>query len=131
MGLVTTEFDGLLEEDLILEETDGVMETKEILKSAENIFKANLYLKELFTAVPVFNELLSFFTLEASEPTLLTINSETSLVTVKNLRDSELKLYLNDGELVLLAFESFEFPYSEGMILKVKGRASIIESKYV
>lgn len=129
-GIVETEFDGILEEDVILEEVEGSEETAAILKHSENIYKANLYLRELFTSAPVFNEVLSFSTIETSGKERYDYSEEASLVMIKNLKDSESKIYLGDGHLVLLPFESFEFPVIPGMNLEISGRVSIVETKY-
>jgi hypothetical protein len=128
--IVETEFDGTLEEDVILEEVDDVMNAINILKNAENIYKANLYLKEMFTSAPVFNEVLKFDTIETSGRENYQYNENSSLILIKNLRDTELKVYLNGGCLTLLAFESFEFPVVPNMVLDINGRASIVETKY-
>ena len=130
MPVVETEFDGILAEDIILEEVDGDAETKAILAHAENIYKANLYLRELFTQAPVFNEVVSFKTVETSGKQTLSYLAETNLIMFKNLKDSESKVYLGEGYLVLMPFETFEFPISEGMTLAIDGRFSIVETKY-
>ena len=131
MAIVETEFDGILEEDVILEETDSTLETKDILKTAENIFKANLYLKELFTSAPVFNSVLKFDTIEANDFQLITPQEDTSLILFKNVKDGEGYLRLNGGIFVLLPFESFEMPVPTGQTLEIKGKISIVETKYV
>ena len=130
MAVIQTEFDGILAEDIILEETDSVEETKDILAHAENIYKANLYLREMFTQAPVFNEVIQFNTIETSDKEIYAVNEESSLIMIKNLKDNESKIFLNDGEFVLLPFESFEFPVATGMKLEIKGRVSIVETKY-
>ncbi len=130
MGVIETEFDGTIEEDVILEEVDSKKETSDILKHAENIYKANLYLRELFTSAPVFNEVVSFATIETSGKEVYAHNANSNLIMIKNLKDAESKIYLGAGFLVLLAFESFEFPISEGMSIEIDGRVSIVETKY-
>ena len=130
MPIIETEFDGILEEDVILEEVDSGMAAAEILKNAENIFKANLYLRELFTSAPTFNEVLKFDTIETSGREAYVYNTDTSLIMFKNLKDEESKIYINGGYLVLLAFESFEFPVVPNMNLEIEGRVSIVETKY-
>jgi len=128
--VVETEFDGILEEDVILEEVENGMAAAEILKNAENIYKANLYLRELFTSAPTFNEVLKFNTVETSGKEAYEYSEDASLIMIKNLKDEESKIYIDDGYLVLLAFESFEFPVVPGMNLEIEGRVSIVETKY-
>ena len=130
MGVIETEFDGILDEDVILEEVDTKLLTKEILASAENIYKANLYLRELYTQAPTFNEVVKFDTLETSDYEEYTLDEKTNLIVVKNLRDSESKVKLNGVILVLLPFENFEFPIAIGSKLELLGRVSIIQTKY-
>jgi len=130
MPLIETEFDGILEEDVILEEADNLLDTKQLLASAENVYKGNLYLRELFTQAPVFNEVLKFDTIEATGYEPYVIEEGVSLILIKNLRDSESKIKMNGGELVLLPFESFEFPILDGASLELLGRVSIIQTKY-
>jgi hypothetical protein len=130
MPVVVTEFDNTLEEDIILEEVDDGMASAKLLKSAENIFKANIYLKKLFSASPTFNEVLKFETIETSGKEAYAYNANTSLIMFKNLRDEETKIYIGQGYLVLLPFESFEFPITEGMIIEIDGRVSVVETKY-
>ena len=130
MAVVETEFDGILEEDVILEEVDSAMDAASILKNAENIFKANLYLRELFTSAPVFNEVVKFSTVETTNKETYLFDESSSLIMFKNLRDSESKVFLNGGHMVLLPYESFEFPLVQGMNLEVDGRFSIVETKY-
>lgn len=127
---VETDFDKILEEDVILEEVSTLQATRDTLASAENIYKANLYLKRLFAGGAVFNEVLSFNTIETSEFQELDV-SGASLVLIKNIKDENSYIKLGDGIFVLLPFESFELPVQEGQVLSVKGYVTIALTKYL
>ena len=127
---VETDFDKILEEDVILEEVDGVSDTRDILAHAENLYKANLYLKRLFSGGQIFNEVLSFDTIESNEYQDL-VTDGGSLVLIKNIKDENSYIKLNDGVFVLLPFESFEIPIQENQTISVKGFLTIALTKYI
>lgn len=131
--LIETEFDGLLEEDVIFEETDQAMEYSDILKNSENLLKSFLYLKKLMSgASPFINRVLRMDTIDTTtgEETYL-LNTLTGKVFIKNISALEnYSIFFNGGEFVLFPYETLEFPIEEGTELKTKGKFSIIESEY-
>ena len=130
MPQVVTEFDDILENDVIFEETENSMEMQDVLKNAENIIKSTMYLKKLVGMSPVFNKLVKVSTLETTAETTITPDAETNLILIKNLIDLPLTLKINGGELVLLPFETFDFPVEGITSITMVGKASIIETKY-
>lgn len=129
--IVNTEFDGILEEDVIFEETDESPSFKEILKNSENLLKSFLYMKKMFNTSPMLTEIIDVNTIETSVKTEHTIVGGANMVMVKNISSNNLELYINNGLLVLLPFESFELPIKETTTIAVLGNASIVQSKYI
>ncbi len=128
--VIETEFDGLLEEDVIFEETEQSAFTEDVLKNAENIIKATMYLRKLAGMSPIMNKLVKVSTVEDSELTAFYPDPEANLILVKNLSNLDFTLEINDGELILLPFESFDFPLEGITKIRYAGKASIIETQY-
>jgi len=128
--LIETEFDGLLEEDVIFEETDQSPGFVEIMKNSENLLKSFLYLKKMFNTTPLLNRILKVQTVEETQKSLITQHADTNVMMVKNVSDQNSELFINDGLLVLLPFESFEFPIDGTYKIEVSGKLSIVESQY-
>jgi len=130
--LVETDFDGLLENDVIFEETDQTLDYKEILKNSENIIKSFLYLKRVTDGTnPYVNSVLKMDTVDFAEKTAYTPHVNTGLILVKNV--SALvngSIFFNGGEFVLFPFESLEFPILSTSVLELSGNFSILESEY-
>jgi hypothetical protein len=127
--LINTEFDNPLEEDIVFEETDETPSFEDILKNSENLIKSFLYLKKMFSSAPELNTVYSFQTIETIELAEIDIAEDTNVIMVKNVKDSNSSIFLNGGELVLLPFESFEFPIHEDDVLEFIGRISIVQTK--
>ncbi len=131
--VIQTEFDGLLEEDIILEETDNAVDYASILKNSENIMKSFLYLQKVMGgASPFVNAVLKVSTVNTSaESTTYTQNAEAGLIVFKNIDSTNnASIFFNDGEYVLFPYESIELPITEATTLKTNGKFSIIESEY-
>jgi len=128
--VITTEFDNPLEQDIVFEETDETQSFEDILKNSENMLKSFMYLKKLFNGTPLLNKILKLETIEYSEKTLYTIEPTANMVMIKNVDNVNGSMFLNDGELILLPFESFEFPYIQGAQIEVQGKLSIVQSEY-
>ena len=127
--LIKTDFDNPLEEDIVFEETDETPSFEDILKNSENLIKSFLYLKKMFSSAPELNTVYSFQTIETIELAEIDIAEDTNVIMVKNVKDSNSSIFLNGGELVLLPFESFEFPIQEDDVLEFIGRISIVQTK--
>ncbi len=128
--VISTEFDGLLEEDVTLEETEQTPEYSDILKNSENLMKSFLYMKKMFNSSPLLNEIVKLSTLEVSTKTEYVFNSESNMIMIKNISDTNSSLFVNNGELILLPFESFEFPLKSTYTVEIQGKFSIAETKY-
>ncbi len=128
--VIQTEFDGLLEEDIAFEETDQTLSTQDVLKNAENIIKATMYLRKLAGMSPIMNRLVKVSTVETQELTALYPDEDSNLILVKNLSSLNFTLEINDGELILLPFESFDFPLEGITKIRYAGTASIIETQF-
>ena len=131
--VITTEFDDILENDIILEETDQVLNYADTLKNSENIIKSFLYLKKITDGVnPSVNAVLKMDTIDASEEkTVYLTNTEAGLILIKNT-DALFNgsIFFNGGEFVLFPFESIEFPIVETSVIELFGKFSILESEY-
>ena len=131
--IVQTEFDGLLEEDVIFEETEQTQDYAEILKNSENILKAYMYIKKIAdSSNPFVNSILKVETIDTTlgrAPYLL--NSETGKILFKNISTTEsYSIFFNGGEFVLFPYESVELPVVATTEIETMGRFSIIESEY-
>lgn len=131
--VIETEFDGLLEDDVIFEETDQQLDLAETLKNSENIMKAFLYIKKIVdSSSPFVNAVIKVSTIDTTlgkEEYVLDIN--TGKVLLKNISTTDsYSLFFNDGEFVLFPYESVELPVTEITKLETVGRFSIIESEY-
>lgn len=133
MPLIETEFDGLLEDDMILEETDQALDYAQILKNSENILKSFLYLKKIADgSSPFINAVTKMDTVDTGgDKIIYTVNAETGLVVIKNVSSvANGSIFFNDGEFVLFPFESIEFPVLQTSKLELNGAFSILESEY-
>ena len=128
--IVQTEFDGLLEEDVIFEETDQVLEYQDILKNSENLLKSFLYMKKMFNSTPLLNKLVKVETVEFGVSTEYPVDIDTNTIMVKNVDNINGSIFIDGGELILLPFESFEFPYIENVEIRLIGKISIVQSQY-
>jgi hypothetical protein len=128
--IINTDFDNPLEEDIVFEETEQTQEYSELLKNSENILKATLYLKKIAGMSPVMNKLVKVSTIDATEETPIVPDPETNLILFKNVLDLNLTLFINGGELVLLPFESFDFPLEGIDTISFIGKASVVETQY-
>ena len=128
--VLETDFDGLLEEDVIFEETAQTMEYADILKNSENMFKSFLYLKKLFNSTPLLTKIIKIETVDYPEETEYSLSPDTNTLMVKNVDNVNGSLFVDGGELILLPFESFEFPLSEGAVVSLLGKLSIVQSRY-
>lgn len=128
--IINTEFDNPLEEDIVLEETDETLSFKNVLRNSENMLKSVMYLKKLFTMSPTFNRVVKVSTIDATSDTAIVPDPETNVILVKNITDSNFELYLNGGQLILLPFETFDFPIDGIDTISCIGNGSIIETKY-
>lgn len=128
--IVETKFDGLLEDDIVFEETESTAEVQDILKNAENMYKGMLYLKAMFGGGANMSDLVKVNTVEYSSRAGYSISATTTAIMVKNISDSNLDLFINSGRLVMLPYESFEFPVKSDTTLELQGKASIVETIY-
>lgn len=128
--VVKTDFDNILEDDVVFEETDETLEYSDILKNSENLMKSFLYMKKMFNSTPLLSEVIHIETVEYSQNTEYTPKANSNMIMIKNVSDVNSSMYLNGGELVLLAFESFEFPLQDGQTIELKGNLSIVETKF-
>ena len=131
--IIKTEFDGLLEDDIVFEETDQALDFAEVLKNSENIIKSFLYLKRITDgATPYANSVLKMDTIEIeTNKQEYILTAETGLVLIKNV-DSlyNSSIFFNGGEFILFPFESLEFPVLPTSKLELLGKFSILESEY-
>ena len=58
-------------------------------------------------------------------------NENSNMIMVKNVSGTNSSLFINDGELILLPFESFEFPIKATYKIELIGQISIVETKYI
>lgn len=128
--IIATDFDKPLEEDIIFEETDEALTFENILKNSENMMKSVMYLKRLFGASAVLSEIVKLDTLEVSIRTEYIYSETSNMLMVKNISDQNSELYINDGKLILLPFESFEFPIPVSSKIEILGNVSIVETIY-
>lgn len=131
--VVETEFDGLLEDDIILEETDETSSYEEVLKNTENLLKSYLYIKKIVnSSSPFVNAVIKAETVDTTASrTEYVTNQDTGLVLIKNIDTVQnFSIFINDGEFVLFPYESIEIPTAGIVKLETKGTFSILESKY-
>ena len=131
--LIETEFDGLLEDDIVLEETNQVSSYEEILKNSENLIKSYLYLKKLMNAsTPFVNAIVKASTIDTSSNTVEYVKDEsTGLILVKNIDIvKSFSIYINEGEFILFPYESIEIPTAGLDKLELNGNFSILETKF-
>lgn len=131
--VIETEFDGLLEDDVIFEETDQQVDLAETLKSSENILKAFMYIKKIVdSSSPFVNSIIKVNTIDTTlEKTTYSLDPETGKILLKNISTTEsYSLFFNGGEFVLFPYESVELPVVATTVLETVGRFSIIESEY-
>jgi len=120
-----------LKEQVELEQTKSFSSFEDLLGNAENVFKAFLFLKKMFSSSPVFNRILKIDKINASNPTPISIESETNVVIVKNLSESEISVIIDKNDpFILFQYEQFDIPYHSGMNIFVKGLANIVQIKY-
>ena len=128
--IIRTEFDNPLEQDIAFEETEAMPSYKDLLKNSENLMKSFLYLKKIFSISPFESSIVKVETVLFSARTQYQIEETVNYIAVKNVKDEKSSIFINDGELVLLPFESFEFPVDSTMIIEFIGNLSIIQSNY-
>lgn len=132
MPIIETEFDGLLEDDIVFEETEEVLKYKDLLKNAENMYKSILYLKKLMSSGnPFINNIIKMNSVSNSEKTTYSIDVKTGLIVLKNTSELDsAEIFLDGGKFLLFPFESIEFPITSSRMLELKGDFSMIESEY-
>ena len=130
--VIPTEFDDILENDLILEETEQSEKYADVLKNSENIFKSFLYLKKLMGAsTPFVNKILKVETILAPALATVTILDTTGKILLKNTKtDANSSFFVNDGEFILLPTESAEIPIDNTYKLEIIGNFSMIQAEY-
>ncbi len=131
MAQIVTDFDNPLEEDIVFEETEELLSLENTLKHSENIMKSFLYLRKMFGSSPIMNKIIKVSTVEATSEQTIVPDAETNVVMIKNLSDQLFSLKLNGGELVLLPYETFDFPLEGITTISFTGHGSIIETKFI
>ncbi len=133
MPLIQTEFDDLLENDIILEETDKTPDYAALLKNAENMLKSYLYIKKIADASsPFVNSIVKVSTIDTTlEKEEYVLNGETGKILLKNIHSADnCSIFFNGGEFVLFPYETIELPVKDNTTIETKGKLSIIESEY-
>lgn len=126
-----TPFDNPLEEDVILEDGPNVQDISNLLKNSENIFKAFLYLKELFSAEPTFNKIVKIDYLDSVTEKTIDIDPTANFIVFKNNKKDDSYIWYNDNDkLVLYPYEQFEIPLFEGDTIKITGTMNVIQIRY-
>ena len=131
--VIETEFDDILENDIVFEETEQSPDYAQILKNSENILKSFLYLKKITdSSSPFVNAVVKMDTIDTSgEKVLYSQNEETGLILFKNTDAlNNGSIFFNGGEFILFPFESIEFPIKTTTTLEINGIFSILESEY-
>jgi len=128
---IKTRFDSPLEEDVTFEQTENQQEISDLLKNTENIYKAFLYMKEMFSSAPVFNKIVNITYVDDVTDEDISINEEANLLTFKNNNKDTSEIYYNDNDkLVLYAYEQIDIPVFSGDTIKITGTMNIIQMKY-
>ena len=131
--VIETEFDGILEDDVIFEETDQQQDMAETLKNSENILKAFMYIKKIVdSSSPFVNSVIKVSTIDTTlGKATYSLDLETGKILLKNISTTEsYSLFFNGGEFVLFPYESVELPVVATTTIETVGRFSIIESEY-
>ena len=130
--VVKTPFDDPIEDDVSLEQTDNeTMPYGDLLANAENIFKAFLYLKEMFSSAPIFNKIVKIDKIEGGDDYQVIVNSDANLLTFKNFGDNKGEIvYNNNDPIVLFPYEQIDIPYNDGDVFKVTGDINVIQIQY-
>jgi len=128
---IKTRFDSPLEEDVTFEQTENQQEISDLLKNTENIYKAFLYMKEMFSSAPVFNKIVNITYVDDVTDEDISINEEANLLTFKNNNKDTSEIYYNNNDkLVLYAYEQIDIPVFSGDTIKITGTMNIIQMKY-
>jgi len=128
---IQTPVDDQLVNDVSLEAVANPETYQDILGNAENIYKSFLYLKKMFSSSPNLNKILSIQKIDSRDETTIEVNSEASIVVVKNIDDQDIYVTINDNDsLTLFQYEQFDIPVEPNITIKVKGKSNIIQVRY-
>jgi len=128
---IKTRFDNPLEEDVAFEQTKNQQGISDLLKNTENIYKAFLYMKEMFSSAPVFNKIVNITYIDNATDEDISIDEKANLLTFKNNNKDISEIYYNDNDkLVLYAYEQIDIPVFSGDTIKVTGTMNVIQMKY-
>ena len=128
---IQTPVDDQLVNDVSLEAVANPETYQDILGNAENIYKSFLYLKKMFSSSPNLNKILSIQKIDSRDETTIEVNSEASIVVVKNIDDQDIYVTINNNDsLTLFQYEQFDIPVEPNITIKVKGKSNIIQVRY-
>ena len=134
---INTEFDQVLEEDVLLEQIDGKEPAvATTLKNSENIYKSFMYIKKMYSGSLSSAKVLSMGNVDNSEFAEITIPDKAVDMRISNTSASESSVKVNDGEYKLQPGEIIEIPIIHpntsvvpavaGDLVELKGKVSYI-----